>query len=292
MSRIFNEITPLSDKDCFYLIDRYKRDFDYSIHTHKEIELNFLVNGKGIRRIVGDSTEIADKFDLVIIGGNLEHAWLNGEKPVEEDMREITIQFSPDLLNSEFLEKNQMSTIRRMLARIGNGLAFEPEYIESIKDKVYAITGNQPGFIRFLRFLELLYELSTTDRCYELSSSAFSKSESYIDSRRIRMIEEYVAKNYMNEIYLRDIADLVGMSPASCSRFFKMQMGKTLSTYIIEVRIGHAARRLVDTSMTCAAICYECGFNNLANFNRLFKKFKKCTPQAFRESYLKTKILI
>ena len=63
---------------------------------------------------------------------------------------------------------------------------------------------------------------------------------------------------------------MVGMTPVAFSRFFRLRTGKTLSDYIIDIRIGFASRLLVDSVMSIAEICYECGFNNLSNFNRMF----------------------
>jgi AraC-like DNA-binding protein len=93
-------------------------------------------------------------------------------------------------------------------------------------------------------------------------------------------------------LYLDDLADMVGMTPTAFSRFFKLRTGRTLSEYIIDIRLGHAARKLVDTTMTIAEICYDCGFNNISNFNRIFKKRKGCSPTTFRENYLKTKLIV
>ena len=88
------------------------------------------------------------------------------------------------------------------------------------------------------------------------------------------------------------MADLVGMTPSSLSRFFKFRAGKTVSEYIIDIRLGCASRLLVDTTNSITEICYDCGFNNLSNFNRIFKKKKGCTPKEFRENFRKTKVII
>lgn len=96
----------------------------------------------------------------------------------------------------------------------------------------------------------------------------------------------------MDEIRLGTLADIAGMSPSAFSRFFKLHTGRTLSDYVIDMRLGYASRMLVDTSKSVAEICYECGFNNLSNFNRIFKKKKDCSPTEFRENYHKTRIII
>ena len=96
----------------------------------------------------------------------------------------------------------------------------------------------------------------------------------------------------MNEIRLADMAGIAGMSPSAFSRFFKLHTGRNLSEYIIDLRLGHACRQLVDSTRTIAEIGYSCGFNNLSNFNRIFKKRKGCSPSEFRENYHKTRVIV
>ena len=122
-NQIIREITPLSDKDCFYIAERYKTEFTYPIHNHSEFELNFTEKAAGVRRVVGDSSEIIGDYDLVLITGkDLEHVWEQNECHSKE-IREITIQFSSDLFFKSFINKNQFDSIRRMLDRAQKGLA-------------------------------------------------------------------------------------------------------------------------------------------------------------------------
>lgn len=291
MSKIITEIPPLSEKDCFYLIDRRKTEFDYPIHRHDELELNFVANCAGARHVVGDSMEVLGSYDLVLVGGGLEHAWEQYNCPRQE-MREITVQFSPSLFSEELMQKNQMGTLRDLLSRAAKGIAFDMAVILRVYGMLDELTRSQPGFLRWLKLLEILYHLSTAPECHTLASSSFANAELSHNSRRIRKVEEAINRDYAGQIYLKDLAELAGMTPTAFSRFFKTRTGTTLSEYITNIRIGHAARKLVDTTMTIAEICYECGFNNISNFNRLFKKKKGCSPKTFRENYLKTKLII
>ena len=101
-NQIIREITPLSDKDCFYIAERYKTEFTYPIHNHSEFELNFTEKAAGVRRIVGDSSEVIGDYDLVLITGkDLEHVWEQNDCHSKE-IREITIQFSSDLFFKSF----------------------------------------------------------------------------------------------------------------------------------------------------------------------------------------------
>ncbi|KAA6321697.1 HTH-type transcriptional activator Btr [termite gut metagenome] len=269
-TRIIHEITPLSDKDCFYIAERYKTEFTYPIHSHKEHELNFIENAAGVRRIVGDSVEIIGDYDLVLITGQeLGHVWEQHECTSKE-IREITIQFSLDLFFKSLIQKNQFSAIHRMLEQAQKGLYFPMSAILKVYPLIDTLASEQQGFYAVIKFLTILYELSLCEEVRTLSSSSFAKIDIHSDSRRVQKVQEYVNEHYREDIRLNFLADMVGMTPVSFSRFFKLRTGKNLSEYIIDIRMGFSSRLLIDSTMSIAEICYECGFNNLSYFNRIF----------------------
>lgn len=291
-SHIIREITPLSDKDCFYIAERYKTEFTYPIHSHMEYELNFTEKAAGVRRIVGDSVEIIEDYDLVLIASpDLEHVWEQHECTSKE-IREITVQFSSDLFFKSFLNKNQFRTISVMLEKAKKGLAFPLSAVIKIYPMLDTLASEKHGFYAAIKFLTILYELSLFEDARTLSSSSFAKIGIQSDSRRVQKVQNYINEHYKEEIRLNTLADMVGMTSVSFSRFFKLRTGRSLSDYIIDIRLGFATRLLVDSTMSIAEICYECGFNNLSNFNRIFKKKKNCSPKEFRENYRKKKKLI
>ncbi len=291
-NNIIREITPLSDRDCFYIADRHKTEFTYPIHSHPEFELNFTAHAPGVRRVVGDSEEIIGNFDLVLITSkDLEHVWEQNEC-ISKDIREITIQFSPDLFFDCFINKNQFTSIHKMLEKAKHGISFPMEAIMRVYNSLDTLSSEKTGFYSVLKFLTILYELSLFEDVKELSSSSFAKIENVSDSRRVNKVQKYIEEHYKEELRLNILAAIVNMTPVSFSRFFHLRTGKTLSDYIVDIRLGFATRMLVDTSTSIAEICYDCGFNNLSNFNRIFKKKKKCSPKEFRDNYKKKKILV
>lgn len=292
MSKAITEITPLSEYDSFYLVDRYKNEFDFPIHKHSELEINFVTNCKGCRRIVGDSVEILDYYDLVLIGPDVEHGWDQNGIVQSGDIREITLQWSPTPTDSVYLKKNQMKSLSDLFVNARNGIAFGQEFIKSMLPKFEELVMPQAGFLRFLKMQEILFLMSVTDDWHPLSTTAFANISESSNSRRIKKIKEYINKNFAEPLPLDELAAMVNMTPTAFSRFFKSRTSQTLSDYIINIRIGHAIRLLVDTTMTSAEICYMCGFNNISNFNRLFRKKKGCSPMEFRENYVKTKIIV
>jgi AraC-like DNA-binding protein len=288
-----HEITPLSDRDCFYVVERFKNEFTYPLHSHEAYELNFIEKAEGVRRIVGDSTEIIGPYDLVLITGHdLEHTW-EQHHCHSDQIREITIQFSPGLLGDALLHKTQFDRIREMFEKARHGLCFPMNAIMRVYNMLDTIAAGEQGFEAFLRFLTLLHTLAGyAPEARTLSSSAFAQVEPTCDSRRVKRVQNYIAQHFAEKVRLEDVAEMVGMTTTSFSRFFKLRTGSPFSEYLIDVRIGHAARSLIDSTMSVSEICYQCGFNNLSNFNRLFKQKKGYSPTEFRSFYQKKKILV
>ena len=281
----------MSNEDCFYLVDRYKDRFTYPLHKHDEIELNFVQKCAGACRVVGDSIEVLGEYDLAIIGSGLEHVWEQGDCTTSP-IREITLQFSPELFGENFLNKKQLKSVHSMLDNAKHGIAFDMTAIMKVYGMLDEITHLQSGFYRVMKILSILYELSIDSNYHLLSSSSFSHIKVSADSRRVQKVEEYINGHYNADIRLQTLADIVGMTPTAFSRFFKLRTGKTISEYIIDIRLGIASRKLVDTTMSIAEICYDCGFNNVSNFNRIFKRKKGVSPKSFRENYRKHKVII
>lgn len=293
VKEILHEIAPLRNGDFLYIAERHKKDFDYPIHTHDVFELNFVSGAAGVNRIVGDSTEVISNLDLVLITSpNLEHVWAQGDCK-SEDIHEITVQFLLDFEGTNnILNTNPMSSIKRMCESAKHGLAFPLETILRVYSRLEDLTKIKEGFYAMRQLFDILYILSESEGAHELASSSFAKVDIESQSRRILKIENYIGNHYMDEIRLADLANLVNMSPSSFSRFFKLSTSKSVGEYIVDIRLGAAARRLIDTTDPVSAICYDCGFNTLSNFNRLFRKRKGCNPSEFREKYFKTKIIV
>ena len=291
-STVLKEITPLSGKDCLYIVERHKSEFLFPLHSHREYELNFIENGKGVRRVVGDSVEEIGPYELTLVAGNeLEHAWEQGSC-VEGDVREITIQFSPDIFPPDLLNRSQFSTISKMLSKAGHGLNFSVKAIMRVYSLLDTLSSVAEPFDQYLNFLKILYELSQDGDARILASSSFARASRDKESRRVMKVKQYVNDHFAEDLTLPLLASLAGMTPSSFSRFFRSRTGRTVSDYIIDIRLGNAARLLVDTTHSVSEICYSCGFNNLSNFNRLFKSKRGYTPRDFRTLFKKTRIFV
>ncbi|MBR5729334.1 MAG: helix-turn-helix domain-containing protein [Prevotella sp.] len=290
--RVIHEITPLMGKDVLYIADRHKKEFTYPIHNHEVFELNFVEHAAGVRRIVGDSSEIIGEYDLVLITSpDLEHVWEQNNCQ-SDNIHEITIQFDFGMSEDSLFGRNPFISVRKMMNEARKGIVFPMSAIMKVYNELVSLSTVKDGFYAVMQFMSILYELSRCEGVRTLATSSYAKIAVEDDSRRILKVKSYIAQNYMDELRLKQLADIAGMSSSAFSRFFKLHTGRNLSEYIIDIRLGYAARLLVDTSRSISEISFDCGFNNLSNFNRIFKRKKGCSPSEFRENYHKTRIIV
>ncbi|CAL1521525.1 AraC family transcriptional regulator [Chitinophaga sp. MM2321] len=283
-SKLLREITPLTQSDCFTLFSREKTEFDFPLHYHEEFELNFIQHAKGAKRIIGDHMEDIEALELVLVGPNLQHGWFTN-KHDGGIIKEITIQFHRDLFDEKFLQRNQMHFIKNMFERSLRGILFSKETTQQILPRLVQLPHKQ-GFDSVLELMSILHDLSISRNLRILSDSTFRNLETIsYNSRRVEKIMTYLNANFDKNISLNEAAKLAAMTDVAFSRFFKAKIGKTFVDTLIEIRLGHASRLLIETTNTVNEIAYKCGFNNISNFNRIFKKKKDCTPKEFRLAY-------
>lgn len=288
---IVREITPLTQNDCFTLFSRVKKEFNFPLHHHEEYELNLIINAKGARRIVGDHIDQIDDLELVLVGPNLSHAWFTHNSG-GGDIKEVTIQWHKDLFDEKFLRRNQLSFIRKMFELSSKGILFSKETIQNIYPRIETLS-QKSGFDSVMALINILHDLSSSRNFRTLSESSFNNElQLNYNSRRIEKAFEYMNKNYDKQIALGDLSRLVNMTEVSFSRFIKKRTGISFIDSLNEIRLGHASRLLIDTTNSIAEVSYSCGFNNISNFNRLFKKKKNSTPKEFRENFAGTRIFI
>lgn len=278
----YREIAPLSSGDSFLVFDRVKDSFDFPVHYHPEFEINFILNGKGVKRVVGDNIEEIDNIELVLIGPNLYHGWeLN--KCTSKKIHEITIQFHNDLFHESLLSRRIMNPIRDMFNRSIHGILFSKKVAEELTPRLVKLS-KLDGMDYFLEITSLLYDLANS-RNQRLLSTYTVDYDTFDDYDKMKTVYEYVQKHFAEKITLEDVASVANMSIISFNRFIKKRTGKTFVNYINDIRIGYAARWLVERDMSVSEVAFKSGFNNIANFNRSFKAIKNCTPSQYREDF-------
>ena len=279
---IQREITPLSQGDCLLVFDRVKNHFDFPVHFHPEYELNFICNAIDAERIVGDHKSYIQEFELVLVGPNVFHGWNNG-KCKSDQIHEITVQFHRDLIHESLLARNMMKPIKELLTNASRGILFTENTTRLIVPRLHELS-QKNGMEAFIELISVLHILSVAENQKLLCSGTMNTSD-FANSDRIKKIHEYIAHNYQEKIKIQEVAKLLNMTETTLSRLMKQRTGRSFINFLNDYRIGFASRWLTETNQDIAEIAFRCGFFNISNFNRIFKKNKGCTPGMYRENF-------
>jgi len=281
--RFVYEKIDVSHKHSF-ITRRLKMDPESDkIHSHKNFELNYITSGSG-RRIVGNHISSYTQGDLVLLGPDISHCWEVLE-PGEDGHGECVVtHFYENIINSNFFNIPELSEVVSLLKEADSGILFKGpktgKVAVSLKKMVHL--DGLDRYIELLKVFSLLLKINDREHL-ALPSSMPNTYEK--DRMQIDKIYEYVFQNVQNGINLNDAAKLVYMEPGSFCRYFKKKTNQTFMDYVKSVRIGIAARLLAETDKQITRICYECGYNNLANFNHYFKVMMKKTPSEYRKAF-------
>ena len=253
------------------------------IHSHKNFELNFIASGAG-RRIVGDNISGFEKGDLVLMGADLPHCWevLEEEIPLKPSC--IVTHFSEDIVGADFFKMPELEQVADLLKQAKRGLRFKMEddqEIHLILDRMTRLDGLE-YYIELLKVFNVLLNVEEREILSNPieHTSVFSKN---LD--KINKVYEYVFQNIQEGVKLEEASSLLHMAPSSFCRFFKKKTNYTFMEYVKRVRIGIAAKQLAETDKQITHICYESGYNNLANFNYYFKNIMGMTPSSYRKRF-------
>jgi AraC-like DNA-binding protein len=248
--------------------------FDTPFHYHPEMELTFIEKGKGIRH-VGMKMEEFEEGDLVLLGGNLPHCWLNTPEEHGGNVASFVIQFNPSIFNNSFLILPEFSPIKELFSSANRGIKFKGKQFR--KDILAIFEKGEPQ--RILCLLELLLELSKTEKTILLDIEPVSKS----NPDRFHLVFSYIIQHFREPICLEKVAHIAGLTTTSFCRYFKDITGKTLFEVVLEYRIESVAQLLVASHKRINEIAFETGFQDIPYFNRSFKKKMGVSPGQFRK---------
>ncbi len=256
-------------------------------HHHPELELVVVLKSRGTR-FIGDSIAPFREGEVVLIGQDLPHMWLNNQEYFEKNTNlqaeAIAIHFKENFAGLDFLQMPEIKAIARLLKKATLGIHFLGDTTGIVK-KIKTIYQLE-GFDKTIAFIQLLNQLAHHKNIQLLSSKGFVNSFGETGRKNLHGVYEYIFENFKQNISLNDIAKIAHMNPSAFSRFFKRMNQKTFTTYLSEVRIGYACKLLMENKYNVAQICYESGFNNISNFNRQFRKIKNCNPSFYAKQHI------
>lgn len=266
--------------------------FDYNYyptpwHYHPEYEIVLVTESTG-KRLIGDHICNFEPGNLALIGSNLPHTYRNDEKYYQAGSslraKSIVIHFSEASLGNDFLQLPEAKPLKKLLQQSANGFDIHGSTNHLVSNQLEKIVGLS-GMRRWLHLLEILNTIAESkDLIPVCKDSMIGKNEK--ESERLCLVFDWILHNYERDLRVTEAAEICNMSVNAFSRFFSLRTRKTFSAYVSNMRLNKAARLLVENELSVSDICYDCGFNNISNFNRQFLKQYEVSPVKYRKMFL------
>jgi AraC-like DNA-binding protein len=253
-------------------------------HFHPEYEITLNTSSNGTR-IVGDSVELFDQFDLVMIGTNIPHCWnyykTNVISPQE---RGIMLHFKLSSLGESLLSQHEMHTVKKLLIESERGIVFPVE--DAKKAEVYLVKMiSNKGIDKLIHFFSLLKILCASEKRVQLCSENYKQAFDERGNKKMTVVYNYIRENYFKPVSLERISRLAHMSPFAFSRYFKKNCGAGFNEYLNRVRVNKACYLLRETEYQIHEVASECGFSSISNFNKQFRKTEGLSPRDYRAQF-------
>ena len=278
---------PVPHHQSFSIRTEISRGFYNQWHYHPEIELMYIAQGSGTG-FFGSSVINLKEGDLILLGSNLPHMLKSAPEVYETndpgDITEtIVVHFLPDILQS-FLALPENKNIQLLIKEIAAGVMVNGETKTAVISILQSLRYCRDSK-RLILLLEILQTISDSKDWTTINNTKLKPYFNKNDENRLNRIYHYTLNNFMREITLEKIADIVHMSPHSFCRYFRSRTQKRYSLFLLEVRVNHACKLLTSTYYSIAVISYESGFMNFSNFNRHFKLITGKTPSEYKRLY-------
>lgn len=256
-------------------------------HYHSEVELIHFKKGEGTQ-FIGDNIKRFKSGDVVIVGSNLPHYWRFDDKYFTEDTQENAdvrvVHFAENFWGENFLYLPENNNLKTVLEKAKRGLQIIGKPRQVVAELLGQLVSSN-GSKRIILLIEALSSISDCKQLSSLSSMGFKPDFVEAENDRINAIYEYSAKNFKGKIKLEKIAEVANISPNSFCRYFKSHTGKTYSLFLIELRVGHACKLLIENKQCIKRLCYESGFNNFTSFYKYFKIITGKSPLSYQNEF-------
>lgn len=267
------------------IVEYDKPYFNTPYHFHPELELVYVKEGFG-RRIVGEKLEDFYPGDLILLGANLPHVWLNDaifyKGFTNHRSRSLVIYFHKEIFSTSFYEMPESMQLNDLFTRACRGIKIKGNTQNLVIDKMQQ-AAKKKGFTRLLSVLEILHIIATSKEIELITNTAYTEQNNKQSKDRLHDIYDYIIQNFSKEITLDDIAAHANMTPSAFCRYFKKRTNKNFIEYLNEVRISNACKYLLESGLNVSEIAFYCGYKTVSNFNKIFKKTNGLSPKAYRE---------
>jgi AraC-like DNA-binding protein len=283
------EYLPKKNEESFVV-----KYFDYPYyptpwHYHPEYELVLVTESTG-NRFIGDHISNFSAGNLALIGPNIPHTYQNDIKYYVPDSnlraKSIVIHFSEASLGEDFLKLPEAKPLKKLFEQSLKGLEITGETNKVISERLEKIVF-LTGLKRWLCLVEMLMTIASSTEVLPIcKTSVIGKNEK--EANRLCSVLDWAVNNFENDLRISEAASKCNMTENAFSRFFAQRTRKTFSSFLSELRLNKATTLLKETELSVTEICYECGFNNVSNFNRQFLKVYNINPVKYKKMFLAT----
>lgn len=257
-------------------------------HYHAEVELIHFYRGKGTQ-FIGDQINHFHSGDIVLVGSQLPHYWRFDDHYFDEqneDRADVRVaHFNEHFWGRDFLELPENIAIKQLLEKARRGIQVTGQAKQKVSTLLEQMLHSE-GTRRIILLMEALHSIASDSSYRLISSIGFHPNLQDEEKKRINSIFDYTLANFRQKISLEDISAIAGISSNSFCRYFKAKTGKTYSRFLLEIRVGHACKLLIENKMSVKQLCYESGFNNFASFHKYFKQITEKSPLAYQKAFL------
>lgn len=279
MKPVFEKV-PRRDWESFHCEVIRGPDYGTRWHFHPEYQLTLAIKSRG-HRVVGDNIAPVADGDLVLVGSNLPHVWHQDTDGKSGPVHAIVVRFEEAFLGRDFMQMPEMEPVHRLLQRAARGIEVQGALRQTVAQHMIRLAESS-GLTRVVELLAILDLLSHGRDLRSLSSAGYEPTLHATDQGRMERVCDYIHRHLTEDIDRGQLARLASLSEGAFSRFFRSRTGKTVPEYINEVRIGRACRMIGEDAQNITDIALDCGYRNLANFNRRFREVTGVTPREYR----------
>jgi AraC-like DNA-binding protein/quercetin dioxygenase-like cupin family protein len=270
---------PLDENTSFVAKTFRTPHFEVGWHQHIEYELILFTEGSGLS-FVGNYVGEFETGDIFFLGSNLPHTF---QKSGDQVTSAVVVQFREDFWGKDFIELPESRSIKTLFETSMSGLKMHGQIKSGLFPFVKELEFAK-GFNRILILSKCLQVIAESGEFTRLSTQEV-KQYNQKDRETIDRIFQFTINSFREPVSLSQVAALACMSiPAFCN-YFRRSTTKTYIDFLNEVRIGYACNLLVDTKKSVLDICYESGYNTMANFHKQFLKIKALTPLQYRKRF-------
>ena len=274
---------PTPDKNSFVMQEEKGHFFYNKLHYHPEIQITLILKGKGTC-FVGSSITTFAPNDIFILGPDLPHVFRCNEEYFKKGSKLrvhcLSVYFYTNSFGDGFFDLPETKKINKLLKDSSMGIVFSGK-TKTEASEVMIKMKEQQGFEKLSLLFKLIRLLSESTRRKLISVGGYNSPLGDENNKRMTNVYNYLRNNYQNKINLEEIAKVANMSVTSLCRFFKQRTKKTIFRLLSEIRVEHACKMLDERKYKVSDIAYECGYNNISNFNRQFLLVTGLSPRKY-----------